>query len=84
MAEYTNSLSDMLNTDTDGEPQLLHKSNYFDDASLARDLSTRNNSFNILSLNWQSIKAKIDELRIKLKQWKNLSCTFDAICLQET
>ena len=42
------------------------------------------NSFNILSRNCQSINAKIDELKIKLKKMKNRNCVFDAICLQET
>ena len=40
-------------------------------------------SFNIFSLNCQSINAKIDEIKIKIKQMESVNCTFDAICLQE-
>ena len=59
----------------------LNLFNYFDDTSLVKKLSTKTNSFNVLSLNCQSINAKIDQLKIKLKQWKNLNCKFSVICL---
>ena len=74
----------MIYSDTNDEPQFVQNSNYFDDTSLVKKLSTKTNSFNVLSLNCQSINAKIDQLKIKLKQWKNLNCKFSVICLQET
>ena len=74
----------MIYSDTNDEPQFVQNSNYFDDTSLVKKLSTKPNSFNVLSLNCHSINAKIDQLKIKLKQWKNLNCEFSVICLQET
>ena len=74
----------MIYSDTNDEPQFVQNSNYFDDTSLIKKLSTKTNSFNVLSLNCQSINAKIDQLKIKLKQWKNLNCKYSVICLQET
>ena len=71
----------MIYSDTNDEPQFVQNSNYFDDTSLVKKLSTKTNSFNVLSLNCQSINAKIDQLKIKLKQWKNLNCEFSVICL---
>ena len=81
-----NSLSNiMLFTDRENdEPELIQTSNYFDNANLSIEMSTKMHSFNMLSLNCQSINAKIDELKIKIKQWKAINCQFSAICLQET
>ena len=64
----------MIYSDTNDEPQFVQNSNYFDDTSLVKKLSTKTNSFNV----------QIDQLKIKLKQWKNLNCEFSVICLQET
>ena len=74
----------MIYSDTNDEPEFVQNSNYFDDTSLIKKLSTKTNSFNVLSLNYHSINAKIDQLKIKLKQWKNLNCKCSVICLQET
>ena len=40
--------------------------------------------FSILSLNCQSLNAKIDQINIKLQQLKSNGHEFSAICLQET
>ena len=42
------------------------------------------NLFKILSLNCQSINAKIYNLKLLLNQYTDSECEFHAICLQET
>ena len=79
-----NSLSHILDVDVDDELHLLQKSQYFDDETLLKQIATKTNTFKILSLNCQSINAKIDQLKIKIQQYKNDNCEFSAICLQET
>ena len=79
-----NSLNHILEFDSDDELHLLQKSQYFDDESLVKQLTKKTNTFKILSLNCQSINAKIDQLKIKLQQYKNGNCEFSAICFQET
>ena len=70
----------MLFTDRENdEPELIQTSNYFDNANLSIEMSTKMYSFNC-----QSINAKIDELKIKIMQCKAINCQFSAICLQET
>ena len=79
-----NSLDHQLSLDNDDESTLFQMSNYCNEESMADIFSTNVNSFNILSLNCQSINAKIDKLKIKLNEMKNRNCVFEAICLQET
>ena len=38
----------------------------------------------MLSLNCQSLKAKLDEIKIKIETFKNNGCEISAFCLQET
>ena len=57
-------------------PEVNQTSNYYDQESLAGVFITNINSFNIFSLNCQSINAKIDE--IKIKRMESVNCTFDA------
>ena len=74
-----------LNLD-DNEPIFDSISPYFDLDSL-KSTSTADqllNSFSILSLNIQSIHAKIEELRIFIQRLSDLKIHFDALCLQET
>ena len=52
--------------------------------SNSRMLNNNRDKFNILSLKCESINAKIDQIRLKLAQYKEGGCEFDAICLQET
>ena len=72
-----NSLNHILSSTNDEAPEVIQTSNYYDQESLAGVLTTNINSFNIFSLNCQSINAKIDE--IKIKQMESVNCTFDAI-----
>ena len=61
------SLDHILSLDNDDESELFQTSNYYSQDSLADIFSANINSFNILSLNCQSINANIDEFNIKLK-----------------
>ena len=62
-----NSLNHILSSNNDEVPDVIQQSNYYDQESLADVFTTNISSFNILSLNCQSIKAKIDEIKIKIK-----------------
>ena len=79
-----NSLNHILEYDVEDELHLLQNSQYFDDETLLKQLATKTNTFKILNLNCQSFNAKIDQLKIKIQQYKNDNCEFSAICLQET
>ena len=85
-----NSLIHILNTihddqDTNDEaPVLIRHSSYYDDVKRMNELNNNRDKFNILSLNCESTNAKIDQIRLKLAQYKEGGCEFDAICLQET
>ena len=81
---HINSLNHILSSNNDEVPDVIQQSNYYDQESLAGVFTTNISSFNILSLNCESINAKIDEIKIKIKQWESVNCSFDAICLQES
>ena len=68
----------------DGEPELIDHSPYYDQDQLINILTEKQNSFNIFSMNCQSLNSKVDELRILFHELENSNCFFDAICLQET
>ena len=67
----------------DGEPVTLKHSSYIDDDELIETQNERK-SFTILSLNCQSLNAKIDEIKILVETLKYNQSFFCAICLQET
>ena len=64
----TNSLNYVLNNDNsdsfDGEPMTFKYSSYIDDDELIDQLKTKRNTFTILSLNCQTLNAKIYEIKI--------------------
>ena len=64
------SLNYILEFDGDDELHLLQKSQYFDDESLLKTTGQKTNAFKILSLNCQSINAKIDQQNIKIQKYK--------------
>ena len=55
-----NLLDHILSLDSDDESKLFQTSNYYREESMTDIFSANINSFNILSLNCQSINAKID------------------------
>ena len=70
----------------DVEPDIMQHSSYHDDdASLTNLFEARVDVFSIivLSLNCQTLNAKIDQINIKLQQLKSNGHEFCAICLQE-
>ena len=86
-----NSLIDIINSNyngnnapTDYEPVLTQNSTYYDDAKLICTLQNSPNTFKILSLNCQSLNAKIDQIKLKLNLFEREGVEFNAICLQET
>ena len=72
------------NVPTDYEPVLTQNSTYYDDARLICTLTNSPNTFKILSLNCQSLNAKIDQIKLKLKLFEREGVEFNAICIQET
>ena len=75
--EHSNEVND------DESPCLFQHSPYYDTTAACKILSDKNNNFSVLSLNCQSLNAKINELRIYLQMFQS-SIKFSAICLQET
>ena len=82
LENYGGLYINILSSNNDEAPEVIQTSHYYEQESLAGVFTTNINSFNIFSLNCQSINAKIDE--IKIKQMESVNCTFDAICLQES
>jgi hypothetical protein len=65
-------------------PTLFSHSPYFDDTGFIDLMKEKAQSFKVLSLNCQSINAKINELRLYLNFYEMNNITISAICLQET
>ena len=64
----------------ENKPVFINPSLYHDDQMFVDQLSKHESK---LSLNIQSINAKIDELRILIENLRLKNCHFSAICLQE-
>ena len=59
----SNSLDHILSLDNDEGSELFQTSNYYSEESMADIFSAKITTFNIFSLNCQSINTKIDELK---------------------
>ena len=68
----------------DFEIDLFQTSNYHMAHSLPDYLKKSNNNFSILSLNIQSIQAKIDSLKVYVASMSQQGIKFNAICIQES
>ena len=83
-----NSLNAIIEPDqdlTDTEaPAIFDHSPYADQDSLANILKHKKEVFKCLSVNIQSINAKIDQLHICFDELQSNKRSFDAICVQET
>ena len=66
-----------------GVPDLMQRSIYYNNEEFTELLKTKDDVIKVLSLNVQSLNAKIDQLRIFLQMLQG-SCDLDIICLQET
>ena len=63
---------------------IIGHSAYYDNDKLINEMTNKRNSYKIISLNCQSINAKIDNLKLVLNQYADSDCELQAICLQET
>lgn len=73
-----------INIDEDlDEPLPLITSQYENDEMFASHLLTYPGKLCVLSMNCESLNAKISELRIYIYSLKSKGCTIGAICLQE-
>lgn len=85
LARSSFNLNQVLDTDLSQPDNLpLTFSPYYNHELLIKYLSNKKGSFLVLSLNCQSLNAKIDQLTILLSQLSSHSIEIDAICLQET
>lgn len=64
--------------------QALQISNYYAAEDLSKFITDNNQTLAVLSLNAQSLPAKLDQIKIYLESLKSKMLTFDAICIQET
>jgi hypothetical protein len=82
------SLLNLIETDEsfndDESPNIFHPSPYYDFNSAIELLGDKNDTFTILSLNIQSLHAKINELKIYIESYLEKAVHFSAICIQET
>ena len=70
--------------DDNSEPNIYQQSPYYSNFDLPDVLFSKRNSFNLLSLNCQSLQAKFESLKCYIKYLKDNLCVISAICLQET
>ena len=66
------------------ETQLLKQSPYFNIDNMISHFKTMQNQFILISLNCESLNAKLDEIKIFLHHLEIHDCLPSAICLQET
>ena len=81
-----NSLNQVLNlvNNNDRDFRIIKHSPYVTDNEFISFCIERRKHFTILSLNIQSIPAKLDQLQILLNELGQHQFEFSAICLQET
>jgi hypothetical protein len=80
-----NIIEPLVDADSDSNNlQTVVNSPYFDCNKLPDSLMSTNNNFSVLSLNSQSIRAKLDELKLLLSTAKSQGIKFNAICIQES
>ena len=68
----------------DYEPSFVKHSPYFSATGMPSFMITRENNFTILSLNVQSINAKISKLQLLVHQLHSQNIFIDAIAIQES
>ena len=88
VCSFMASLLDIVDTDrsVDDEesPNVYCPSPYYDFVSATDLLIEKNDTFTILSLNIQSLQAKLNELKVYLESYSEKYIHFSAICIQET
>jgi hypothetical protein len=76
-------VDDPLSLD-ENEPSLLTTSHYYETITLTEHISKLNKPFTLVSLNAQSIHAKIEEIRLFLHTLASKNVLIDVLCIQET
>ena len=66
------------------EMSLFNDIRYYNNNEFIKLLKGKNDSFNVLSLNCQSLNSKFNQLKIYIELFKQNKVSIDAICLQET
>ena len=81
-----NDLNYLLKSDEDSEDEIktFQHSNYYDWDGLRDVLIQCKNNFTILSLNCQSINAKIDKIKCLIDFLQSFDIEISALCIQET
>ena len=74
----------MDNNTQDSECDLIMPSPYFNDETLISSLKAKSQNVSIYSLNCQSLNAKIDQIKLKIKYLRENGVEFNAIRLQKT
>ena len=69
---------------SDNIPDMLNPSLYYSNENAIDTLTLKNDAISVLSLNCQSLNAKIDELRSYITMFQTQNYQFSVICLQET
>ena len=83
------SLVDMLDSNVRtfvnmNEPVILKNSPYYTNTGFKNLLKTKRHSFNIVSLNSQSLNAKYEEIKCLITSYNEDNCIISALCIQET
>ena len=76
-------LLDRISPEMENEASLFEHSKYYNDVEFRNVLHNTNSKTSILSLNFQSINAKFDQLKIFLDNI-NMECPISVICIQES
>ena len=76
-------LLDRISPEMENEASLIEHSKYYIDVEFRNVLHNTNSKISILSLNSQSINAKLDQLKIFLENI-NMECLVSVICRQKS
>ena len=79
-----NLLNEELDFDEDEAPILFKHSTYYDNDSFINAMKLKKDSFIVISLNCQSLRAKFNQLKVYLELFQRNNISISAICLQET
>ena len=78
-----NSLTHVLDIEAPNEFATMHRSSYYDISEFKKLVSSSKKYFSILSLNVQSLNAKVNELEAFINELYIAQFKFNVICLQE-
>jgi hypothetical protein len=79
-----NSILEQNEIDTDEEPKLIIHSPYYDNEMFIETIKNKQNVIKCISINIQSLNAKIDQLRIYINLFQQHDVKVEIILLQET